>query len=248
MSPSCFSLTKFAIACILGFFYFSNVSSQSEFRFGLNIHPNFTFSNIHDKSNFDSKYFTNRNGLVGFNLGLTTNYQKDKWIFEISSGLNSNKTGIKFKREPYQSQLMLKTLSFTNEFSFGYQVYNSDQPYYEIFILPNVSYSLTEIQEEGGNSNFQNVSEYQEIYVNQSWNSINIGIGIKIRTQLKNQIKFDYGLSYRYSLTKYPEFGMIIKTNGETFQALVTPNIQTLNIDFIYYFGKNKKKKRKKSS
>lgn len=239
MTFSCFSLTKYSLVFLLGFFSFSSVHSQNEFRFGLDIHPNVSFSNVNDKSNFDPKYFTSSNGFVGFNLGLATNYQKDKWIFEISSGLNSNKTGIKYKLEPYQAHLKLKTLSFTNEFSFGYQIFSSDQPFYEIFILPNISYSLTAILSENGGSNFQNSSEYQEIYVNQSWRSVNIGIGIKIRTQLKkNQIKFDYGLSYSYSLTKYPEYGMIINSNGETFQALVRPNMQTLNIDFIYYFRK----------
>ena len=90
---------------------------------------------------------------------------------------------------------------------------------------------------------FPEVTKYEQIYpsINETWKNVDLGIGIKIRTRLKNGRRFDYGLSYRYGLTKHPQFGMSVTTENKTYQSLVQPNIHTLNIDFIYYFGKKKK-------
>lgn len=238
-----FNRIKCALWCILFFLSFSTVRAQNGFRFGLKIHPNISFSSINDKSQFDSKNFSLRNVLVGFNVGITTNYQKEKWLFEISSGLHTNATGVSFKKDQNISQLNFRTVSFSNEFSFGYQIFESNEPYYEIFLVPSISYNVVAMQRINSKGVFPEVTKYEQIYpsINETWKNVDLGIGIKIRTRLKNGRRFDYGLSYRYSLTKHPQFGMSVTMENKIYQSLARPNIHTLNIDFIYYFGKKRK-------
>lgn len=235
-----FNISKSVLLCALTFFCLSKINSQNEFRLGLKLHPNLSFSNLIDKSNFDDENFTARNGLLGFNFGIIANYQYEKWIFEISTGLKTNSTGIIFKNEQNSSQLNLRTISFYNEINIGHQIFKSNLPYYEIFLVPSISYNLVAMQRINSKGTFSQVSQYEQIYpsINETWNSMTLGIGLKIRTQLKNMRRFDYDLSYRYGFKKYPPFGMIVTIDNQIYQSLVRPNIQTLNIDFIYYFGK----------
>lgn len=158
----------------------------------------------------------------------------------MSSGLNSNRTGLLFKEADNSAQLDLRSVSFTNEISVGFRIFSAIDPYFECFIMPNFSYSLIAIQKLGGKSDFKEVISYQEIYpnLNTTWESIAVGLGLKIRTQLKNRMRFDYGLSYRYSFTNYPTLGMRILVPRNEFSANVKPNIHLLSIDFIYYFRK----------
>lgn len=235
-------ISQYALTCILAVLIFLPSNAQSIIRIGFKTHPNFSFSSIADKSNFDRNLFSVRNGLIGLNVGACVNFQRNEWLLEFATGINSNRTGLKFHNNLDIAQLSMRTLSFTNELNFGIRVFMSNKPYYEVFLTSSYSYSLVAIQKLSGNSQFENIINYEEIYPNLdlSWQSSNLGTGVRIRTQLKNGRKFDYGISFRVAVKKYPEIGMKIEYPTETFQTLVRPRLTALNIDFIYYFGKRK--------
>lgn len=223
---------------LLGCLY---LNAQQDLRVGFRIHPNLSFSSIIDKSTFDRNSFSVRNGLIGLNVGASVNLQKNKWLFEFSTGINSNKTGLEFHENSNFAQLNIRTLSFTNELNFGVRIFSSNKPFYEIFYTTSYSYSFIAIQKLSGNSQFENIISYEEIYPNLdlTWQSNNIGTGVKFRTQLKSGRKFDYGISYRIGFRSYPQIGMKIEHQTQVFQSTIQPKISTLNIDFIYYLGKN---------
>jgi hypothetical protein len=237
---------KFILCCVLA----TNFSfSQKSLRLGIKLHPNMTFTSLPKKHDFDKTHFKKVNGSIGFNLDLASNYQLDHWIFEISSGINTNKTGLKFEMNVgnfnNKARLEVKTVSFSNEIGIGYRVYTSNSPYFELFVMPTVSYNFTGVQKLGGKGDFNSAALYQEIYpdINRNWQSFSVGIGLKTRTELKNHVRFDYGISYNYAFTKSPEIGMIILVNNKEYSSRFQPCIHTLNFDFIYYFGKRKKMK-----
>lgn len=188
------------------------------------------------------KNFSTRNGLIGFNLGLNPSFQKDNWIFEFSSNLNSNRTGVKFKSESNNAFVDVRTVSFTNEINIGYRIFSSNEPYYEFFLLPNFSHSFVAVQRLRTKGEFHQYANFHPVFpdIDETWKSWSVGFGFKMRTQLKNWRRLDYGLSYRYSTTKYPEIGMKFTSENQEFTEIIRPNIHTLNIDFIYYFGKKK--------
>ncbi len=225
---------------ILVLFGFLMSNAQKDIRIGFKIHPNFSFSTVTDKSDFDENSFSIRNGLIGLNIGSSLNFQKNKWLFEISTGINSNRMGLNFIKNSDFSELNLRTLSFTNELNLGLRLFISKKPYYEFFYTVSYSYSFVGIQKLSGNSQFENVISYEEIYpsLDLTWQSNNIGTGIKIRTQLKNGRKFDYGISYRISSINNPQIGMKIHYQTKLIKTTVQPKVSTLNIDFIYYLGK----------
>ncbi|MBP6091308.1 MAG: hypothetical protein KA521_08645 [Crocinitomicaceae bacterium] len=236
-------INPYTLIGILILFCCSKLNAQKDIRIGFKIHPNLSFSNVIDKSDFDENLFSIQNGLIGLNFGSSVNFQKNKWLFEISSGINSNRMGLKFNKNSDFAQLNVRTLSFTNELNFGLRLFISKKPYFEVFYMVSYSYSLVGIQKLSGNSKFENVISYEEIYPNLdlTWQSNNIGTGIKIRTQLKNGRKFDYGISYRIGSLKNPQIGMKIQYQTQTFHTTIQPKVSTLNIDFIYYLGKRLK-------
>lgn len=236
-------INQYALTGILVLLGCLNSTAQQDFRIGFRIHPNLSFSSIMDKSNLDRNSFSVRNGLIGLNFGASANLKKNKWLFEFSTGINSNKTGLKFHKNSDYAQLDIRTLSFTNELNIGVRIFSSNKPYYEIFYTTSYSYSFIAIQKLSGNSQFENIINYEEIYPNLdlTWQSNNIGTGIKIRTQLKNGRKFDYGISYRIGFKNYPLIGMKIEHQTHMYQATVQPKTSTLNFDLIYYLGKKLK-------
>jgi hypothetical protein len=229
----------FVFFCLLKF---QTLFSQRDFRIGIKTHPNLSFSTVADKSTYDKDHFSLRNGAVGLNIGLTASFRKNKWLFECSDGLHSNKTGLNFKKNADYSRIKIRTISFTNGLTLGYRIYYSGKPYYEIFLTSNYSFSIVAIQKLSGESYFNNIEKYQAVFpdLNATWKSHNVGIGLKIRTQLKNLRRFDYGISYSYSMTNFSEIGMKIKIQDVTYESYVKPKLQTLNFDFIYYFGRKK--------
>jgi hypothetical protein len=233
---------RYALICVLVFYCFSKSNAQKDIRIGFKIHPNLSFSYVKDKSDFDENSFSIRNGLIGLNIGSSVNFQKNKWLFEISSEINSNRMGLNFIKNSDFSQLNLRTLSFTNELNLGLRLFISKKPYYEFFYTVSYSYSFVGIQKLSGNSQFENVISYEEIYPNLdlTWQSNNIGTGIKIRTQLKNGRKFDYGISYRIGSINNPQIGMKVQYQTQKLQTTIQPRVSTLNIDFIYYLGNRK--------
>lgn len=235
-------VSKYAFICVLAFFCHCNLFSQTDFRFGLKIHPNLSFSQSNQSNMLRDKNFSTRNGLLGFNLGLNPSFQIDNWIFEFSSNLNSNRTGVKFKSESNSAFVDLQTVSFTNEINIGYRIFSSDEPYFEFFLMPNFSHSFVAVQRLRTKGEFHQYDNFQAIFpdINKTWQTWNLGLGFKVRTQLKNLRRLDYGLSYRYSTTKYPEIGMRFTDGNKEIVKIIKPNVYTLNIDFIYYFGKKK--------
>lgn len=237
--------STYAFIGILSFFCHSNLYSQKDIRFGLRIHPNFSFSSLDKTADFDKANFSLRNGLLGFNLGLVTSFQNEKWIFEISNGLNYNRTGIKFKQSFGEMQADFAAISITNELNIGYRVFSSNTPFYEVFLTSSLSHSFSAAQWLHHRGAFNQFTEFQVSFPDFTtrWQSVNVGLGMKVRTQLKNLRRLDYGLSYRFGFTKFPEMGLAITSDGMEYKAIVRPYVQTLNVDFIYYFGPRKKNK-----
>lgn len=219
--------------------------AQKDIRFGLKIHPNLSFSSLDKSADFDKSSFSLRNGLIGFNLGLNTSFQKDKWILEISNGLNYNKTGIKFRKDFDEMQVSVGAISITNELNIGYRVFNSNAPYYEVFLTTSLSHSFSAVQWLNHRGSFDQFTVFQVSLpeFTTKWQSVNAGFGMKVRTQLKNLRRLDYGVSYRFSFAKFPEMGLAIASEGNEYQSIARPYIQTLNVDFIYYFRARKKNK-----
>lgn len=233
-------ITKYVFYFVISFVCKSTLLAQTDFRFGLKIHPNLSFSQANESNMLSDKIFSVRKGLLGFNLGLSPSFQKGHWIFEFSSNLNSNQTGVKFKTESNQAFVDLRTISFTNEINIGYRVFSSDKPYYELFIMPNFSHSFVAVQQLRTKGEFNQYANFQAVFpdIDATWESWNLGFGLKVRTQLKNLRRWDYGLSYRYSITKYPKIGMSFIGENQGFVKIIEPNLHTVNIDFIFYFGK----------
>lgn len=237
MKRICLYLLSVMLLC------FYSVTAQKDIRIGVKIHPNLSFSTVFDKSNFDKTSFSVRNGLIGLNFGACANFQKNNWLFEYSTGINSNRTGLKFHNNSDKAQLNLRTLSFMNELNLGFRLFSSNKPYYEVFYTLSYSFSFIGIQKLSGNSQFENITSFEETYPNLdlTWKSNHIGTGVKIRTQLKNRRRFDYGISYKIGQKNYPLIGIKIETQTQLFQTAIQPKVSTLSIDFIYFFGKKNK-------
>ena len=160
----------------------------------------------------------------------------------MTNGLNYNKTGIKFKRKFGEMQVNVGAISITNELNIGYRVFSSSTPYYEIFLMHSLSHSFSAVQSLNHRGAFDQFTEFHVSLPDFTtrWQSANVGVGMKIRTQLKNIRRLDYGLSYRFAFTKFPEIGLAVTSDGMEYQSVARPYVQTLNFDFIYYFGKKK--------
>ncbi len=234
-----FQINRHVLLFMLVFLINHHSFSQKKIRFGIRTHPNFSFSTTTIKNSYDKNHFSIKNGLIGFNLSLCSNIQIKRFIIEFSSGINTNKTGLKFKNNQDYSILNIKTVSFINEINLGYRIHTSIKPYYNMFLTFNYSFSITAIQKLSGQSRFENISNYEETYpnINSVWKSHNLGLGLKIRTQINFKRKFDYGISYQYSFQDYPKIGMLIQYNTNSFETLIKPRIHTININFIYYFN-----------
>ena len=223
-----------------------NINSQTKLNFGLKIHPNLTFAVNKDLSILKSKNFSHNYPQIGFNYGLNLCLTKYKYLFEYSTNLSTNKVVLKFHNfDNLESYTMIKysTLSWCNKISFGYKVKQSNKPYYDAYLVGNIQLLLGGIYKLRGSGSVNPIisfNSYEEKFpdFSKSFNTLGIGIGYKIKTELRNLRRIDYGINYSTFFTQFPSLSINAQIDNKKFTGISNPYINQIDIDFIFYFNK----------
>lgn len=234
---------------LITLFFLSFVgTSQTKFEVGLKIHPNLTFAINKDLSILQSKYFSHNYPQVGLNFGINFCYTNFKTIIEASSGLVTNKVALKlhhFDKEGSYTQIKYVTWSFVNKLNFGFQINENHKPYYKSYFISSLQYSFIGLQGLSSNGAISNTTTVKYInselpFLENSFKSLGIGFGYKIKTQLRNFRRLDYGISYTYLFTQFPQMFIDAEIDNKKYFAISKPFINQIDIDFVYYFGRKK--------
>ncbi|MBC7412879.1 MAG: hypothetical protein H7331_10560 [Bacteroidia bacterium] len=236
-------------------------AQQKPWRIGLKLQPNVSVSYNSNKPNTDTNYFKIVPAKVSPAIGIAVNYATDKLIFEWDSYINFKKTSAKFGGYNYLIRMFQSNYSYmtysvatlSNKLFAGYCVKSNSTPFYKIFVGPSVGYDIAEVTSgygqgvvSGGSGRHPSVTQVGFESVAPSnfavkINGLTTGITCKIRTELRNHKRFDYGLSFDYFHGTMPYIQAKAVINYfNVYQTLIKPKTHTIGIDFVYYFRPKK--------